>query len=596
MFPTLVGPAGPPGGNWFVVQTMALFRLIDPTAFPQNQLVWLLGYSAPNDGGGGLFMYDSGGTDADNGGTIIEPTVGPGQWNRQYSGAASVKWFGAKGDGVTSDTAAVQLCVDAVDNIFFEDGTFIFGNTNSSGAVFVMGSNKKIDGSNNTLIKHSAGTKTGALFLVGGNGVAFSAITDITFQNLGFEGNADGVGVVNTPTAINVVADTGYTRDTGGCRNITVSRCRFLGGFIYSVIGTGVNGFEMSDCYSTGNVFYPALVAGGYGFIPQTCWNVECLRNLFVADVDDRHAIYISCDPTLVGNAQCEDVLIQGNIIDWTGTSGVTHFEAACVFRACKNLLFTGNDITGGYSGIDMHAQVSNGDGDRVIVSDNVIQGIVANTSERACVNITTDGTANWSNVSICDNILKASTSLVFGIVAVGDDITCLGNNIEVLGGSSGFKLFTTDRFRSAGNRINGAGGEYAFTFIGVNNDTRIGVYFPDGIAQLYNIVDAPTNPIFEFPRTAYITSDGLGAITVTDPQEIITSVASAAHGADITLSDVVTVTQDGFSFTPMGSTPTFYYARGNVGQVLAFGVTDMAGVFLPLAANARVVAITTFR
>lgn len=50
---------------------------------------------------GGIFVWSSTGTA--NSGTIFSGTTG--YWNRQYSGAVNVKWFGAVGDGITDDTS-----------------------------------------------------------------------------------------------------------------------------------------------------------------------------------------------------------------------------------------------------------------------------------------------------------------------------------------------------------------------------------------------------------------------------------------------------------------------------------------------------------
>lgn len=44
---------------------------------------------------GGTFIWSATGTS--NGGTVFAGASG--YWNRQYSGAISVKWFGAKGNG-----------------------------------------------------------------------------------------------------------------------------------------------------------------------------------------------------------------------------------------------------------------------------------------------------------------------------------------------------------------------------------------------------------------------------------------------------------------------------------------------------------------
>jgi hypothetical protein len=61
----------------------------------------------------GVFVYDSTDTtSSDNGGTIIVDSANR-RWKRIYSGKISVKWFGAKGDGTTDDTAAFQAWATA---------------------------------------------------------------------------------------------------------------------------------------------------------------------------------------------------------------------------------------------------------------------------------------------------------------------------------------------------------------------------------------------------------------------------------------------------------------------------------------------------
>ncbi len=66
--------------------------------------------STPPDGG--IFIWDELSTENDNLGTIIVPNVprpnNNGRWKRLYFGRINVKWFNAKGDGITDDLVALQ--------------------------------------------------------------------------------------------------------------------------------------------------------------------------------------------------------------------------------------------------------------------------------------------------------------------------------------------------------------------------------------------------------------------------------------------------------------------------------------------------------
>ncbi len=92
------------------IASISALRALTVTTNPQ---LYLQGYVADGDGGQGNFYYDpTDTTSSDNGGTIIVDAAGH-RWKRDVSGPIHVKWFGAKCDGATDDSAAFQAALDA---------------------------------------------------------------------------------------------------------------------------------------------------------------------------------------------------------------------------------------------------------------------------------------------------------------------------------------------------------------------------------------------------------------------------------------------------------------------------------------------------
>jgi hypothetical protein len=110
-----------------VVASIAALKALDKTKYAQ---AFVTGYYAQGDGGGGAYYYDSSDTtSADNGGTIIVATDGA-RWKLTDTTQASVKQFGAKGDGATNDRVSIKatfswLITAGGGTLLFPPGTYI---------------------------------------------------------------------------------------------------------------------------------------------------------------------------------------------------------------------------------------------------------------------------------------------------------------------------------------------------------------------------------------------------------------------------------------------------------------------------------------
>ena len=106
-------PAADHRGGSYIVENMSELMSLSPAE--SEAVVILKGYYSAGDGGGGTFYYDKADVSEADGALVIRSENTEGRFVRdREENYVNVKWFGAKGDGKSDDTAAIQAAIDAL--------------------------------------------------------------------------------------------------------------------------------------------------------------------------------------------------------------------------------------------------------------------------------------------------------------------------------------------------------------------------------------------------------------------------------------------------------------------------------------------------
>lgn len=259
------------------VSDAAALRAATAASLP-GSLVYLRGYAQAGGGGAGVFQYDS--TDsasADNKGTIIVDASGR-RWKRSFSGAVNVRWFGAKGDGATDDTAAIQAAVNytlGVANggaVYLPTGVYIVSSTitapNSQNvSLRIFGDGKP------SQIKYS-GASTVKLFNCGSSTATFGS--EYIFEDICFAqpagGSVSSIYLQNVNGA-KIRRVFFYNQNTGvlldSSYSVTFTECLFYAAVADAIttINTGTNNLIIDKCQFSTCGTALNIIGGGHNIV-----------------------------------------------------------------------------------------------------------------------------------------------------------------------------------------------------------------------------------------------------------------------------------------------------------------------------------------
>jgi hypothetical protein len=484
-----------------VVDTIAALKALDKTKFTR---AFVTGYYAAGDGGGGAYYYDAADTtSSDNGGTIIVAIDG-GRWKLIWHTFLSVKQFGAKGDGATNDTTAIQAAATAAAGriLFFPKGTYITTDkiTLSSGTT-VCGEGWLSIIKSNTLADGGSGIRHRQFHC---DGITDFAIRDIALDSSGMTVWQGGMRSI-------------YLNN---CSRYTIERVKFTtNGAATASVGCSNFWIQNNDV----TISATDSAAHHDGIIDQWggCSHFKVLNNRVNGAGYGRWPILVTGESTAGAATPNYDFEIAGNDIYNCAYSGIW---------------------LNGREGTNYDFSVHDNDVDTVatyygIAASDCREGVInANTTKGTarCGIVVFEETAQGGalsgvNIVVSDNTIRnANTS--------NQATDAEGSAISVLNNSSGVIVSI--------NRVAGTGHRYGVHFAAGTSNCR----------ETGNIIDAGTQGKVSSSSATSIPSNGSYTPTLTGVANVASSLAYQCGYSVI--GDLVTVTLK-ISITPTAGATT---------------------------------------
>ena len=471
------------------------------------------------------------------------------------SSVISVTNFGARGDGVSNDTNAIQAAINSL--YPKKGGTIIFppGNYVTSGALTITGNNISLDGGNRgAKIVSYAGAENVP------DKIAIRDCSGVSIHGLGVYGGREAgttlryTGMIELSNTTGTIIDNCDFRDTVGISMYLLKN--------QNNIKITNNTFSNFPIAFFNNVFD---ATGSQKFVSL---NNNTFTNAFISDFAYGGAIKIESPNGFNSNyaQECSYWDVSDNQIDITGSMGVE------LWGHCTDSVVSRNRIIGSEFGISIANYSRN-----VTVSDNIVRSastsyagievadakdvVVANNNLRgsnASVGIIGDRSVN---VNIANNIVNNYDRGIKAYFSVSGFFNINGNLVSSSGaGGTPLYLQGSNHINVVGNTLKNEGSGTYFIFLDNDNDVPMsGVYISQNVLAgsvsqwgiLYYNNGRPANiynSLIENNRTTDVKYCLYGMVN-TD------AAASALHqnnygptgGADYTISDFQ---------IPAGSTP----------------------------------------